>query len=176
VSGWVGTVVDAHEGHPIAGARVEVLLPSLRATSAGPGIVTDEGGRFHLPPHPHPLPEGARLRVSAALHTEVERPLPPQGRVDIALMSRRRVLLRRLVRWARSGGLTWARSEEPTPAEIANVALRRGDARTARWAEGIEAAAFGDTEVDQALEATLRAQEPPWQHKGQQSDAHDDDE
>lgn len=174
-SGWTGTVSDAHEGLPIEGARVEALLPSLRATALGLGTVTDSSGQFFLPAHPEPLPEGARLRVTAALHTEVERPLPPQGRVNIALVSRRRELLRRLVRWARSVGPPWARASEPTPAEIADVALRRGDARTAEWAERIEAAAFGDAPVDQRLEATLRAQEPPWQNTGQLSEEHEDE-
>jgi hypothetical protein len=175
-AGWTGTVSDAHEGRPIVGAHVEALLPTLRATAIGLRAITDASGQFRLPAHPDPLPEGARLRVTAALHTEVERPLPPQGRVDIALVSRRRELLRRLVRWARSVGPPWARVTEPTPAEIANVALRRGDARTAEWAERVEAAAFGDAPVDHAIEATLRAQEPPWQHGGQQGEEHEDEE
>lgn len=174
-AGWMGTVSDAHEGRAIAGAHVEALLPSLRAGAVGFRAITDASGQFRLPAHPDPLPEGARLRVTAPLHTEVERPLPPQGRVDIALVSRRRELLRRLVRWARSVGPPWARASEPTPAEIADVAVRRGDTRTAEWAERIEAAAFGDAPVDQTLEATLRAQEPPWQHAGQQSEEREDE-
>lgn len=174
-SGWEGTISDAHEGYPIAGAQVEALLPSLRADAVGLRAITDASGQFRLPGHPGPLPEGARLRITASLHTEVERPLPPQGRVDIALVSRRRELLRRLVRWARSVGPPWARASEPTPAEIANVALRRGDSRTADWAEQIEAAAFGNAPVDQTLEATLRAQEPPWQSAAQQSGERDEE-
>jgi hypothetical protein len=176
-AGWRGRVTDAHDGLPIVGARVEALLPTLRATTNGPVAMTDASGQFELPALLHALPEGARLYVTAPLHTEVERPLPPQGRVDIVLMSRRRNLLRRLVRWARSLGPPWARSTggEPTPADIAGVALRRGELKTARWAESIQAAAFSDVEVDQTLEASLRAQEPSWQHAGQQREERDDD-
>lgn len=168
-SGWVGTISDAHEGGPIAGACVEALLPSLRSAPNRLAALTDANGWFCLPAHQEPLPEGARFRVSSLLHSDLERPLPPQGRVDVALVSRRRALLQRLVRWARSVGPPWVRSAEPTPAEIANVALRRGDIRTAQWAERVEAAAFGEAPVDQALEAALRAQEPPWRHPGQQT-------
>jgi hypothetical protein len=177
-SGWSGQVTDAHDGLPIPGARVEALLPTLRATTSVPTAVSDASGHFELPALLHTLPEGARLYVSAPLHTEVERPLPPQGRVDIALISRRRVLLRRLVRWARSLGPPWARSPlgEPTPAEIVSVALRRGDLKTARWAESIQAAAFSDVQVDHTLEASLRAQEPSWQHSGQQQREEREDE
>lgn len=174
VSGWSGTVMDAHEGVPVAGARVEARLPSLRANSPSHVAVTDASGYFELAALPHPLPEGARLHVVASLHTEVEQALPPQGRVVITLISRRRALLRRLVRWARALGPPWARSGEPTPGEIANVALRRGDLRTAQWAEGIEAAAFGGVQVDETIEAALRAKEPPW-HAGQQSDGREED-
>jgi hypothetical protein len=161
-AGWIGTVTDAHDGGPIVDARVEAILPSLRAGTSQLIATTDAAGRFELPALTQPLPEGAQLHVSSPLHTEVQQPLPPQGRVAIALMSRRRAVLRRLVRWARSMGPPWARAGEPTPAQIADVAVRRGDLETARWAENVEAAAFGSGHVDQTLEATLRAQEPPW--------------
>jgi hypothetical protein len=161
-AGWIGTVTDAHDGRPIAGARVEAILPSLREATSRRVVITDATGRFELPALVQPMPEGAQLHVSSPLHTEVQRPLPPQGRVAVALMSRRRAVLRRLVRWARSMGPPWVRAGEPTPAQIADVAVRRGDLETARWAENVEAAAFGRAQVDQTLEAELRAQEPPW--------------
>jgi hypothetical protein len=175
LSGWVGSVSDAHDGQPIAGARVQLLLPSFR--SADPNAhsaVADARGWFALPALADPLPEGARLRVSAPLHSEVQRPLPPQGRVSIALTSRRRAVLRRLVRWARSLGSPWARGGEPTPGEIADIAAHRGDARTARWAEGVQAAAFGSAPVDEAIEAELRAAEPAWQQSAPRVDGRDD--
>jgi hypothetical protein len=174
-SGWVGRVSDAHDGLPIAGARVQVLLPSFLGSEANAlTAIADADGAFQLPPLQHLLPEGARLRVSAPLHSEVERPLPPQGRVNLALTSRRRAVLRRLVRWARALGSPWARGGEPTPGEIAEIAARRGDPRTARWAEDVQAAAFGHTEVDEATEASLRAAEPAWQLGATDAERRDD--
>jgi hypothetical protein len=174
-SGWVGTVSDAHDGQPIAGARVQALLPSFRGSESNAlSVVADARGWFELPALQHPLPEGARLRVWAPLHSEVERPLPPQGRVSVALTSRRRAVLRRLVRWARSLGSPWARGGEPTPGEIADIAARRGEPRTARWAEGVQAAAFGQAPVDESVEAALRAAEPAWQQQVPHGDGRDD--
>jgi hypothetical protein len=165
-SGWTGRVIDAHDGAPIPEAIVQISLPSLLATGAGTSTRSDERGVFALPALSRPLPEGARLRVSARLHTEVERALPPEGRVDIAMISRRRLLLRRLVRWARAMGAPWHRNTEPTPREIMIVALRRGEPQTARWAEDVETAAFGSSDVDVRLEAALVGQEPAWTQAG----------
>jgi hypothetical protein len=166
-SGWSGIVTDAHDGHPIAGARVTATLPSLREEARGASTVSDAQGYFWLPALREPIPEGARLLVSARLHSDFQRALPPQGRVDVTLTSRRRTLLGRLVRWARAAGPPWHRAAEPTPADIADVALRRGDLDTARWAEGVQAAAFDRSEVDQQREAAVRASEPTWQQSGQ---------
>jgi hypothetical protein len=175
VSGWVGIVSDAHDGQPIAGARVQVLLPSFRGSEPHAlTAVADARGGFQFPALQHPVPEGARLRVWAPLHSEVERPLPPQGRVSIALTSRRRAVLRRLVRWARALGSPWTRGSDPTPGEIAEIAARRGDPKTARWAEGIQAAAFGRAAVDETVEAALRAAEPPWHQNAARGEGHDD--
>jgi hypothetical protein len=157
-SGWSGTVIDAHDGRSIAGARVEVSLPSFRESASDATAVTDASGRFAIPTLT--AGEGAMIRVTAPLHTEVHRPLPPQGRVDIALSSRRRALLRRLVRWARSSGPPWHGQHEPTPGEVASVAVRRGDHPVARWAERVGEVAFGAAAVDEIREAELHALEP----------------
>lgn len=177
LAGWVGTVSDAHDGYPVVGARVQVSLPSFRdADAATLSAVSDAQGVFRLAALPEPLPEGARLRVWAPLHSDIDRPLPPQGRVSIALTSRRRAVLRRLVRWARSLGPPWVRSGDPTPGEVASIAARRGDGQTARWAEDVQAAAFGAAVVDEAREAALRAAEPGWRATGgpAERDGHDD--
>jgi len=175
-SGWVGKVSDAHDGQPVVGARVQVLLPSFRdADAATLTAVSDAQGGFRLAALPEPLPEGARLRVWAPLHSDIDRTLPPQGRVSIALTSRRRAVLRRLVRWARSLGPPWVRSGDPTPGEVAAIAARRGDGQTARWAEDVQAAAFGAAVVDEAWEAALRAAEPGWRPAGPgERDGNDD--
>lgn len=175
VSGWVGSVVDAHDGQPIAGALVQAVLPSFRAGDSNAHATrSDARGGFELPALHDPLPEGARLRIWAPLHSEVNRPLPPHGRVSIALTTRRRAVLRRLVRWARGIGAPWFRGGDPTPAEIASLAARRGDARTARWAESVQAAAYGQAPVDEAVESALRESEPPWQQGPPHADRHDD--
>lgn len=175
LSGWVGQVSDAHDGQPIPGAVVQALLPSfLGSDSNALSAVADARGWFELPALTRPLPEGARLRVSAPLHSEVERALPPQGRVNIALTSRRRAVLRRLVRWARALGSPWTRGGEPTPGEIATLAARRGDPRTARWAADVQAAAFGGEPVDAAVEAALRAAEPAWHPSPPRGEGGDD--
>jgi hypothetical protein len=90
------------------------------------------------------------------------------------LTSRRRAVLRRLVRWARAPGSPWSRGGEPTPGEVAAVAARRGDPRTAHWAEGVQAAAFGGAPVDEAVEAALRAAEPAWQPSPPHGERSDD--
>lgn len=173
-AGWSGSITDAHDGQPIAGAIVQLLLPSFRdGDSTAPAATSDARGEFELPALHDPLPEGARLRIWAPLHSEVERPLPPYGRVSVAMTSRRRAVLRRLVRWARSLGAPWLRGGEPTPGEIAELAARRGDPRTARWAEGVQAAAYGQVPVDEAVEARLRASEPPWPQAAPRADRRD---
>jgi len=163
--GWSGTLTDAHDGRPIPGARVTASLPSLREEMPAVSDVSDAHGHYALPPLPEPIPEGAQLSVTSRLHSDFQRPLPPQGRVDVTLTSRRRALLGRLVRWARAAGPPWHRTTEPTPGEIANVAVRRGELDTARWAEGVQAAAFDHSEVDREKEAALQAVEPAWQNE-----------
>jgi hypothetical protein len=163
LSGWAGTVTDAHDGTPIAGARVTAVLPSLRDESPAVSTVTDAEGQFVLPSLRETIPEGAQLRVSSRLHSDLLRPLPPQGRVALVLTSRKRALLERLVRWARAAGPPWHRSSEPTPGEVADVALRRGERETALWAEGVQAAVFAGEHVEEHHEAALKAREPAWQ-------------
>jgi hypothetical protein len=165
-------VTDAHDGQPIAGARITALLPSLREDNLGVSAISDADGHFVLPPLRETIPEGAQLRVSSRFHSEQLRPLPPQGRVSVTLTSRKRALLERLVRWARSAGPPWYRSSEPTPGEVVDVALRRGDHETAHWAEGVQSAAFAGADVEEHHEAALREQEPGWQQGAARPDRH----
>lgn len=175
LSGWAGTVTDAHDGSPIAGALITAILPSLREDAPSVSAVSDAQGYFALPPLRETIPEGAQLRVTARLHGDLQRPLPPQGRVAVALTLRKRALLERLVRWARAAGPPWYRATEPTPGEVADVALRRGDHDTALWAEGIQNAAFAGSDVEEHHEAALRAREPAWQQSAPRPDRHGSD-
>jgi hypothetical protein len=174
-AGWTGIVRDAHDASPIAGASIKILSPAAEASGAaerratpadqpsGPAVSSDAEGRFWLPAAE--VPPGARLFVSAPAHTELSRPLPPQGKVGIALVSRRRAIVRRLVDWAKLAGAPWAGTREPTPGDVMLVALRRGQPNVAEWAHGVEAAAFGGHDPDAQREALLRALEPSAQHE-----------
>lgn len=163
LTGWRGTLTDVHDGRPVSGARVTASLPSLRQELRGVSTLSDAQGHYELPALLEPIPEGAQLSVTSRLHSDFQRPLPPQGRVDVTLTSRRRALLGRLVRWARAAGPPWHRATEPTPGEVANVAVRRGDLDTALWAEKVQAAAFDHSEVDREREAEVQEGEPAWQ-------------
>ena len=158
-SGWRGVVMDAHEGHAIAFARVAVEEPSF-AAAPELSAETDAEGRFSIEAPARRLLEGTRLRVTAASYSVLERPAPPQGQVAIQLVSRRRALLDALVHWARRRGAPWAGSAEPTPGHVARVALRRDRGEVAEWAANVEDAAYGPVEPDDQRERRLRETEP----------------
>jgi hypothetical protein len=113
-----------------------------------------------LDPLPN-LPEGARLSITAGAYSILEQPVPPQGKIAIGLISRRRSLLAHLVSWAERMGVPWNQGVQTTPAAVAKVALRQGDARAKDWALAVEAAAYGPGEPDALGETTLLGQTPP---------------
>lgn len=163
-SGWTGIVRDAHDATPIAAARISILLPDSESQPHGPSTASDADGRFRLAPFP--ATPGATLRVTARAHSELTRPLPPEGRIGVALVSRRRTLVRRLVDWARAAGSPWTGTSEPTPGEVFDVALRREQPSIAEWARSIESAAFGQRPPDAQQEARLLAHDPSWGENG----------
>jgi len=151
-SGWSGRVIDAHDESPLAGARIDFTFAGGTSSAT-----TGPGGQFHLD-----SPAGERegtLSVSAPWHARLERALPPPGKLGIALVTRRRALLARLVELAaglrprREGG-------EPTPDEVARQAA--GDVRgeVAVWARAVEGAVYGPEPVDAEREAAVSALEP----------------
>ena len=157
LAGWRGTVADAHDSSPIAGARLTIIAPAF----AGDGVVAradaDERGAFVL--------EGAyrsdaRLVVGAPDHATHEQALPPPSVVRIALVTRRRALLERLVRWARQKGAPFDGAPEPTPGHVRRAAGRAAVADVEAWASRIEEAAYGPEPVDEAAERDLRSTEP----------------
>ncbi|HLV67903.1 MAG TPA: carboxypeptidase regulatory-like domain-containing protein [Polyangiaceae bacterium] len=154
-AGWSGTVIDAHDGGAIAGAQVRI---------AGGGkewsATTDGRGEFTI--DAAPTDASLTVAVHAPWHSELERPLPPPGRLVIALVTRRRALLARFVDWAerwRAPGDGTRR--EPTPGEIARAASNGNHDGVATWATAVEAAAFGPEPVDREREAAVRSLEPP---------------
>jgi hypothetical protein len=155
---WTGRVVDAHDGSPIAGARVRVVVPSFVDLDVVVDTRTDASGAFDF--RIHTAEKDLRLLVESSYHAEVERPLPPASEMVVALASRRRLLLDRLVRWARRGGKPWHQEPDPTPGHVIRVARgHRGDA-VAVWAERVERGAYGPDPVDQRLEKEVRDLEP----------------
>jgi hypothetical protein len=82
------------------------------------------------------------------------------GELRIALVTRRRTLLDRLVRWARARGTPWDGPREPTPGHVRRVAARAEADDVAGWAGSVEHAAFGPDPVDTAMERDVRDREP----------------
>lgn len=157
-SGWKGTVVDAHDGTPIQGASVELLGVGFDAEHLIAGSITDAEGEFALPGGggtKTPL----RIRITARLHSALTCPAPPEGRIAVALVTRRRNLLSRLARWADRQG-PGKPPIEPTPAQIARNAEHDQRRNIAEWARAVEHAAFGPEAVDEPREAHILSREP----------------
>jgi hypothetical protein len=145
-------VLDAHDQTPIGGARIQLVFEGSAVTTN-----TESDGSFRLSP---PLPSVAgRLDVSAPWHARLERTLPPPGRLNVLLVTRRRALLTRLIEYGAAFRARVA-GAEPTPAELVRQAadLARGD--VAVWARAVESAAYGPEPVDAEREAAVQALEP----------------
>lgn len=154
--GWEGTVIDAHTRRPVATATVSLMTRDFHGERVTNEATTDREGRFRLTGRPTP---GALLVIEAALHSRLERALPPPGKLGIALVLRRRSVLNRLIEAARKAGGGWVGEVEPTPGRIAKVGLEAGRRDPAAWALAVESAAFGDGAVDAATERRIDAME-----------------
>ncbi len=155
--GWRGKVADAHDGAPIAGAQLSIVAPTFEGDGVLARAVSDEHGAFTL--------DGAhrgdaRLVVSADAHAAHEQPLPPPSVLAVALVTRRRALLERLVKWARQRGAPFDGAPEPTPGHVRRAASRAGAVEIEAWAGGVEQAADGLDPVDEGREREVRAREP----------------
>ncbi len=159
-SGWTGRVLDAHDGHPLAQAEVQILGPSFRGSGTQHSTTTAHDGSFSLPPIPAPWPEGIQLRVTGVFHATLEQPLPPEGEVLVHLTTRRRALLERLGKWVERRGAPYSQPVDPTPGEVADAGDRQGDRAVAEWARGIEGAAYGPAPPSATEEQSLIKREP----------------
>ncbi len=161
--GWRGVVVDAHEGTAVAGARLSIVVPSFQGDGVIARALTDEHGAFSFEPT---NARDARLVVEADLHSKYEQALPPPSALHVALVTRRRALLERLVRWARHQGSPFDGPAEPTPGHVrraaARLELQDGERWTTveRWAAQVESSAFGPDPVGPDEEEAVRAAEP----------------
>jgi hypothetical protein len=143
-------VRDAHDGVAISPAVVSFVGPG----SNGPVLLqlrTSVEGAFHV--ESSGFPHGTLLEVTAPFHATLSAPLPVPGVLELSLVSRRRALLERLVRWAERRGKPWTRaSGEATPAHVAGVASSEAEPQVEHWARGLEHLAFGPNPPDAASE------------------------
>jgi hypothetical protein len=112
---------------------------------------SDPSGAFRLAPVD--ARPGDELVAEGPLHTPLRRPLPAAGELEVALVSRKRALLDRLVSWARHKGKPYDVGPEPTPGHVRRAS---SDAfPVARWADAVERAAYGGQPVDKSAEAEV---------------------
>lgn len=157
IRGWKGTVTDAHDGFPIAGARLRVVSVGFDGERTLAEVTTDETGAFSLDAE---APEGARLVVEGDLHATYQQALPPPSLIRVALVTRRRAVLDRLVKWARSRGGAFDGAKEPTPGHVRRVASRTAASDVEAWARRVEHVAFGPDPVTRAVEDEVQHAEP----------------
>ena len=155
--GWKGTVTDAHEGYPITGAVLKIVTSGFDGDRILAQVTSDEVGAFALDEAP---PQGARLVVEGDLHATYEQALPPPSLIRVALITRRRALLDRLVKWARTRGGAFDGAKEPTPGHVRRVASRNATQDVEAWARRVEHAAFGPEPVTRAVEHEVQHAEP----------------
>lgn len=156
--GWRGTVVDAHEGHAVGGARIWIERGTFEGRRILAETLTDPHGRFVLDT-PFEQTGGEQLAGEGALYTRLVQPLPEAGELSIALILRRRALLQRLVAWAKRRGEPYDLRPEPTPGHVRRVAGK--DPETAKWADAVEKAVFGAGPVDAQTEGEIERIAPP---------------
>ena len=174
--GWTGRVIDAHERTPIERARVAIEHVSFGAPEILESVVTDADGRFTIGHQAKKDQLGlsslgwnhrgrtlvdldARLVIDAPLHATLKKRLPPSGEVEIALVSRKRAILDRLVEWARLRGKPYDARPEPTPAHVVRAAQGK-EGTIGEWAAAIEHAAYAPGDVDARVEQEIEAIAP----------------
>ncbi len=155
--GWRGTVADAHDGAPVASARLSIVAPSFKGDGVVARAVADARGAFTLEAG---YRSDARLIVESDEHSTHEQALPPPSVLGVALVTRRRALLERLVRWARQRGAPFDGAPEPTPGHVRRVASRASAQEIEAWASGVERAVYGVERVDETVERAVRGAEP----------------
>jgi hypothetical protein len=172
-SGWRGHVIDAHDGTPVEGARVTLVVPVFDGEGVAATFTTAADGAFAIAHVAAAKQEGARLVAAARHHTTLAQPVPPDGMLAVCLVSRRRALLDRLVGWARRAGRPWVRRRggEPTPLDVADAARHFNQADVTAWASAVEEAAYGAVPPDERKEDEIVAREPTVLPAGQRGNA-----
>jgi hypothetical protein len=138
--------------------KILVRQPTLEGDGVLCETTTDSRGAFAFDLASRP--DGAELVTQASLHSEERKALPAGGTLRIALITRRRAMLRRFVNWARIRGRPYDDKPEPTPGHVREMASREDRPEVREWASSLEHAAFGPGEVDEAAEQRVRDAEP----------------
>jgi hypothetical protein len=150
-AGWEGRIIDAHDEKAVPFATVTLERPGFASLEVLTRTTADASGRFTL--GGQGARQGDQIAAEGALHGRLVKPVPPSAVLEIALMSRRRALLRRLAHWAKHRGAPFEVAPEATPGHVNRVA--GGDAQTALWALATQEAAFGARDVDAAVETEV---------------------
>ncbi|WP_394827181.1 hypothetical protein [Pendulispora albinea] len=153
---WTGRVIDAHRGAPLAQVRVVIEHATFGQRELAASATTDALGVFRLEA-PH-VGQDPRLVAEGPFHTAHRQKLPPAGEILIALVSRKRALLDRLIAWARMRGRPFDQRPEPTPGHVRNAA--GADFGTAHWAEEVERAVFSAEDIDARAEEDIEKLAP----------------
>jgi hypothetical protein len=143
--GWTGRIRDAHDGFAVGEARIVLERPGFQSVEVLAQGMSDPDGAFVLAPIE--VRPGDVLLAEGPLHSALRRPVPAPGELDIALVLRRRVLVDRLVAWARRRGKPFDARPEPTPDHVRRAAA--GDRSLAQWADAVERAAYGGGVVNE---------------------------
>lgn len=149
---YTGTVEDAHEGGVLSRVRVRVERRTFAGVETLADAVTDDAGRFSFVLESR-LP-GDTLAAEGPFHARFEEALPPPGALRVALVTRKRRLVERLVGWARRAGGPYDARPEPTPGHVRRAARGR-DPGVAAWAGAVERAAYDHQPVDERAEADV---------------------
>ncbi len=152
-----GVVIDAHDGAPLEGVELLVRRPSLEGDGVVVRLRTEASGRFAFEVAPA-LGDSFELVARCRSHSTEARPLPRGGTLTVALVTRRRALLDRLVQWHRRSGHGRTTGHEPTPADVRLVHKDRDDVRA--WTDALERATFGPDELGPETDAAIRSTEP----------------
>lgn len=147
--GWTGIVADAHDGAGIPDIRVTVERPGFDGVDLVAQTSSGQDGAFAIPSvNTRP---GDELVAHGRQHATLRGRLPPSGELTITLALRKRVLLDRLVSWARRRGMPYDSLGEPTPGHVHRTAgsAAGSDVAVARWAHATEEAAYGGAVVDE---------------------------
>jgi hypothetical protein len=155
--GWRGVVRDAHEEVPIPGAAVALTSPEPERQLHG-RVITDARGAFELVAT---ADGNLELSVSAPWHSDFSCKAPPHGELRIDLVSRRRQLVGRLVRWAERRAPFARDRAEATPEDVKRYGRRTARSEVVDWAAAVEVAAFGPEAVDETIERDVSRREPP---------------